>query len=151
MTPGAWVRRLALAVAVLSGLAALSIDMLPLLLVLLLLLFDRVTHGVLVLFGALLEWLRSLLSVGPGAAPPYGALAADPLAVAARALLLGLPCLAGLLLLGLRRRWPVLLCWGLDIVLARFVGDPLVAVTLLPGLLATLLLACRRHPDKEPG
>lgn len=143
MTPGAWVRRLALAVAVLSGLAALSVEMLPLLLVLLLLLFDRVTHGVLVLLGALLEWLRSLLPAGGGGLSQYGALAADPLAVAARALLLGLPCLAGLLLLGIRRWRPALLCWGLDLALAVVSMNLPAAIALFPGLLAILTLIQR--------
>ena len=135
-----WIRRAALAVAVLSGLAALAIETLPLVLLLLLVLFDRVTHGVMVLLGALLEWLRSLLPAGPGALPPYRALAADPLAVALRALLLGLPCLAGLLLIGLRRWGLVLLCWSLDAAGAALGADPLVAIALLPGLVAVLLL-----------
>ncbi len=143
MISGAWVRRLALAVAVLSGLAALSIEMLPLLLVLLLLLFDRVTHGVLVLLGALLEWLRSLLPAGGGGLSPYGALAADPVAVAARALLLGLPCLTGLLLLGVRRWWPALLCWGFDLALAVVSMNLPAAIALSPGLLAILTLIQR--------
>ena len=144
MTPGAWVRRLALTVAVLSGLAALSIETLPLLLVLLLLLFDRVTHGVLVLLGALLQWLRSLLPAASGGLPSYGALTADPSAVAARALLLGLPCLAGLLLLGARSWRLALLCWSLDIAIAAIAVDLPAAIALLPGLLAVLLLAWRR-------
>ncbi len=144
MTFNPLVRRLALAVAVLSGLAALSIEMLPLLLMLLLLLFDRVTHGVLVLLGALLEWLRSLLPAGTGVLPPYRALTADPLAVAARALLLGLPCLAGLLLLGARSWRPTLLCWILGIAVAAADVDLPAVTALLPGLLAVLLLASRR-------
>ena len=136
----AWIRRAVLAVAVLSGLAAMSIEALPLLLMLLLVLFDRVAHGVMVLLGALLDWLRSLLQAGPGGLPPYRALATDPLAVALRTLLLGLPCLVGLLLIGLRRWGLVLLCWSLDATGAALDADPLVPIALLPGLVAVLLL-----------
>ena len=140
MRPNRWRRRAALIVAALSGVAALSVETLPLLLVLLLALFDRVTQGVLVLFGALLDWVRSLLPAGPGALPSYRALTASPLAAALQALLLGLPCVAGLLLIGLRRWKLVLLCWSLDIAAAMLDADPLVSIALLPGLLAILLL-----------
>ncbi len=129
--------------AVLSGLAALSIALLPLLLVLLLLLFDRVTQGVMVLLGALLDWLRSLLPAGSGTLPPYRALVASPAAVALRALLPGLPCLAGLLLIAARRWRPALLCWSLAIGAALVDADPLIPLVLLPGLVATLVLAGR--------
>ena len=139
--PGSPSGRAALVVALLSGLAALSIAVLPLLLVLLLLLFDRVTQGVMVLVGALLDWLRSLLPAGSGGAlPPYRALLADPLAVAGRALPVVLPCTAGLVL-GVARRWRAALsCWGRCMALALAEADLVTAAILAPGLLAVLLL-----------
>ncbi len=140
MKSGSPSHRAAVVVAVLSGLAALSVATLPLLLVLLLLLFDRVTQGVMVLVGALLDWLRSLLPAGPGALPPYRALLTDPQAVAGRALPLVLPCVAGLVLV-VARRWRLALwCWGICVAVAFAEADPLAAVALLPGLVAVLLL-----------
>ena len=142
MRPGSLVGRAAIVVALLSGLAALSVALLPLLLVLLLLLFDRVTQGVMVLMGALLDWLRSLLPAGAGGAlPPYRALVTDPLAVAGRALPLVLSCVAGLVLVAVRRWRSALACWGVCVALAFAEADPVTAVTLMPGLLAVLLLA----------
>ncbi len=139
-----WGWRVGLGVAVLSGLLALGLSMLPLLLALLMVLFDSTTHGLLALLGLVASWLGSLLPAGSGSLPPYDAIALDPVPVAAWAALRSAPCLLGLVLILLsprpgRRWWWVALSW---LLAAAGDGRP-VATALLPGLLAALLLALR--------
>ncbi|MGI4745742.1 MAG: hypothetical protein ACRYGI_03570 [Janthinobacterium lividum] len=121
--------------ALLSGLAALSILILPLMLVLLMVLFDTVAHGLLVLLGLLVTWLRQIVQVGATGLPPYDTIAFAPLDVALRSLFRSLPCLAGLMLVLLRQRpgrswWLVVVLWGLS----ASIGGEVVAVALLPGI-----------------
>lgn len=132
---GIAIKRIGLIVALLSGLCALSILALPLLLVLLMVLFDTVAHGLLVLLGLIVTWAGSLLQVGGSGLPPYSAIALAPLPVAVHAALRSAPCLMGLVLVLLRPSpgrswWLVGLLW----VLSAGIGGELVAVTLLPGI-----------------
>lgn len=119
--------------------------MLPLLLVLLIVLFDTVAHGVLVLFGLVADWLRRLVP-GGGGLPPYRSAATEPLRVALHSLLLSLPCAGGLAVAALhgtrRRWWFVLVAWSM----VAAAGGKAVALVLMPGLLSALLLATARPP-----
>ncbi len=146
-----WAWRLGKGVAILSGLSALGLLMLPLLLILLMLLFDSTTHGLLALLGLVASWIGGLLPAGNGSLPTYNAIALDPLPVAAGAALRSAPCLLGLVLILLSPRpgprwWWVTLLW---LVAAAGGGQP-VAIALLPGLLATLLLAIRPGTPRPP-
>lgn len=121
--------------ALLSGLAGLSILILPLMLVLLMVLFDTVAHGLLVLVGLLVTWLSQVVQTGATGLPPYDRIAFAPLDVALRSLFRSLPCLAGLMLALLRQRpgrswWLVVVLWSLS----ASIGGEAVAVALLPGI-----------------
>lgn len=137
------------AIAFLSGLCALSILMLPLLLALLMILFDSTARGLLIMLGSILRWLGSFLPAG-NALPPYRSLSLDPVAIALAAGLPMLPCLLGLLppLAAPERR----ASWGLAAIVwcaaLPFAGR-LPAFALLPGIAAALLLAvdADRHTD----
>ena len=134
--------RAGVVVALLSGVGALSILALPLLLVLLMVLFDTVAHGLLVLLGMIVSWMAALLQSSGGELPPYSAIALAPLPVALHAALQSTPCLAGVMLVLFRPRpgrswWLVALLWGLSAA----IGGGLAAVTLLPGLLVAVLFA----------
>ena len=139
-----WVWRIGKGVAILSGASALALLILPLLLLLLMVLFDSTAHGLLVLLGLVSSWLGALLPAGNGGLPAYTAIALDPLPVAAGAALRSAPCLLGLVLVllsprpGPRWGWIALL-W----LVAASGGGRAVAIALLPGLLAALLLATR--------
>lgn len=136
----------AVVVALLSGLGALSILALPLLLVLLMVLFDSLAHGLLVLLGMLMTWASTLLRAGGGSGlPAYSAIVVAPLPVAMHAALQSAPCLGGLMLVVLRPRpgrswWGVALLW----CLSAGIGGELVAVTLLPGIAVAAWFALRR-------
>lgn len=137
-----WGRRVAVGIALLSGATALALLMLPLFLVLLMVLFDRMAHGVLVLLGLLLTWLLELLPSNGNGLPSYQAVTLQPLAVAVHALFHIVPCVAGLALILLNRRsgrnwWLVVPLWG---VTAASSGVA-VAVVLLPGLASILFVA----------
>ncbi len=147
------------AVAVLSGATALALLLLPLLLLLLMVLFDSATHGLMALLGLVATWLQALLPPGGGGLPAYSAIALDPLPAAARAALRSAPCLLGLILIFLSPRavsprpvstrpgarwWCITVLW----IIAAAGGGSLVAAALLPGLMATLLLAiCSAAPQ----
>lgn len=135
----------AIVVALLSGLGALSILALPLLLVLLMVLFDSLAHGLLVLLGMLMTWASTLLQSGGSGLQQYSAIVMAPLPVAMHAALQSAPCLGGLMLVVLRPRpgrswWGVALLW----CLSAGIGGELVAVTLLPGIAVAAWFALRR-------
>ncbi len=152
-----WWWSIGVAVAMLSGATALALLMLPLLLLLLMVLFDSATHGLMALLGLVATWLQALLPPGGGGLPAYNGIALDPLPAAARAALRSAPCLLGLVLVLLSPRpvsprsgstrsgstrsgarwWCITVLW----IVAAAVGGRLVAIALLPGLLATLALA----------
>ncbi len=154
-----WWWSIGVAVAVLSGATALALLMLPLLLLLLMVLFDSATHGLMALLGLVATWLQALLPPGDGGLPAYGAIALDPLPTAARTALRSAPCLLGLVLIFLSPRpvcprsvsprsvsprlgarwWCITVLW----IIAAAGGGRLVAIALLPGLVATLVLAIR--------
>ncbi len=139
-----WWWSIGVAAAVLSGVTALALLLLPLLLLLLMVLFDSTTHGLLALLGLVASWLQAFLPAGDGGLPTYNAIALDPLPAAARAALRAAPCLLGLVLILLSpgpgvRWWWITLLW----IVAAASGGRLVAIALLPGLLATLALATR--------
>ncbi len=140
-----WAWGVGVVVAVLSGLTALGLLMLPLLLLLLMVLFDSATHGLLALLGLVASWLQALLPAGDGGSlPAYDAIALDPLPVAARAALRSAPCLLGLVLILVSPRpgarwWWITLLW----IAAAAGSGGTVAIVLLPGLLATFVLAVR--------
>jgi len=123
-------------VAIASGALALAWLALPLVLVLLMLLFDTVAHALLVLLGMLVSWIGSVLPASPvGALPGYRSLAFHPAQVAAASAGRALPCLAGLLLAVLRPRrgaswWAVLGLW----IVAAALGGLLSLLALAPGL-----------------
>ena len=148
-----WWWSVGVGVAVLSGATALALLMLPLLLLLLMVLFDSTMHGLMVLLGLVATWLAALMPPGSGL-PGYNAIALDPLPVAARAAFRSAPCLLGLVLIVLwprpvspdlastrtaARWWCITGLW----IAAAAGGGRLVAVALLPGLAATLVLAIR--------
>ncbi len=136
-------------VAIGSGLCAIALLMLPLLLVLLMLLFDSTAQGLLVLLGTLARWWQSIVPGPGGALPPYRALVVDPLGVAFHALVRAVPCLGGLALIVLVRAsrpvwlWVLLLWSG-----AAVCGGAGVALALLPGLVAAGLLAAIDRQDR---
>ena len=141
-------RRAGVVLALLSGIAALSILALPLLLVLLMVLFDTVAHGLLVLLGMIVTWAATLLQSGGSGLPPYSAIALAPLPVALHAALQSAPCLAGIMLVLFRPRpgrswWLVVLLWGLSAA----IGGGLAAMTLLPGLVVAVLFAVLPQPS----
>ncbi len=129
-------------VVLFSGLVALALLLLPLILVLLMVLFETTAHGVLVLLGLLVNWLRAFLPGGDGRLPPFQAVVFHPLDVALASLMRALPCLGGLVLILLNRGpggwwWWIVLLWGL----AAAIGGQLVAAVLLPGLMIAALFA----------
>ncbi|WP_419728007.1 hypothetical protein [Lichenicola sp.] len=139
--------RAGVVIALVSGIGALSILALPLLLVLLMVLFDTVAHGLLVLLGMIVTWAATLLQSG-GGLPPYSAIALAPLPVALHAALRSAPCLAGIMLVLFRPRpgrswWLVALLWGASAA----IGGGLAAVTLLPGLAVAVALAVLPQPS----
>ena len=136
-----WMRWAGLGLTLFSGVAALAVLLLPLMLVLLMVLFDSVAHGVVVLLGLLLDWLRALI-VGSEGGPLLQTVAFHPLQVAFESLLHALPCLTGLILILLNQRpgtrwWWIVLSWSI----AAGFGGPLVAALLLPGLCIAILFA----------
>ena len=140
--PVLWLHRAGLAVVFLSGGAALAILLLPVVLVLLLALFDTLTHALLVLFGQLLTLLPEFAHGGDGhGLSPYQSILASPWRVAWNAIVRALPCLAGLMIIRLSRQpgrwWAIVLVWSLT---ARLNGE-LVAATLLPGIVVAALFA----------
>ncbi len=140
-------RGIVVALALCSGTAALALLLLPLLLVLLMVLFDAVTHGMFVLIGALFDWLRGFVPGTAGSLPPFQSIAFHPWQVALASLMRSLPCLAGLMLVLLRRGpggwwWWIVLLWSL----AACVGGATVRQILLPGCVAAMLLALPWRP-----
>ncbi len=114
------------------------------------LLFDNTAQGVLVLLGAVSRWWQGLVPGHGGGLPPYRALVIDPFGVALAALVRAAPCIGGLLLIALRPGvgavwWWVALLWAA----AAAIGGKLVAITLLPGLLAVLLLGAIDRPHRR--
>ena len=114
-------------------------------------LFDTVTHGMFVLIGTLLDWLRGFVPGIAGTSPPYRTIAFHPWRVALGSLMRALPCLAGLVLILLRRGpggcwWWIVLLWSL----AAYLGGPTVREILLPGCLAAMLLALSRRGRARP-
>ena len=145
MTGRDWICGAGIGLALVSGLSALAVLLLPLLLVLLMLLFDTTAHGVAVLLGLVLHWLRTFVLGDQAAAPALQALALHPLDVAMSSLLRGAPCLAGLMLILCNRKpgagwWWVVLFW----TVAAAAGGGIVTAMLLPGLLSAALFAL--HP-----
>ena len=125
--------------------------LLPLLLVLLVVLFDALTHGMFVLIGTLLDWLRGFVPGIAGASPPFQTIAFHPWQVALGSLTRALPCLAGLMLILLRRGpggrwWWIVLLWSL----AACLGGSTVREILLPGCIAAMLLALPRRAWTPP-
>ena len=129
---------IAAAVAVVSSVAALALLLLPVVLVLLMVLFDITAHGVLVLLGLLLGWLRAFLPDAPQAGDGSGF---HPLGVASAALLHALPVIGGLLCAALGRHprnWcGALLLWGA----AALWDGSVVAATLVPALVGATICA----------
>ncbi|MCQ8242150.1 hypothetical protein [Rhizosaccharibacter radicis] len=124
------------------GLGSLSLLAMPLMLSLLMLLFDRTAHGMLVLLGAVARWLLVLLPPGSARPPPFAPGAFDPLALAETSALRALPCLAGVACLvgiGSNRLGGGLAC------LVWLAGMPLTGgwpeAVLLPGLASAAGLA----------
>ena len=139
-----WTRRAGIGLALFSGLAALGLLLLPLLLVLLMVLFDTAAHGLLVLLVLLLGWLRQFVPGGGNGMPAFGTVTFHPLHVAVGSVVRALPCLAGLALILINRAskgwWCVALLWGL----AAATGGRIVAAVLLPGLVLAALFALPR-------
>ncbi|WP_428377185.1 hypothetical protein [Lichenicoccus sp.] len=131
-------------VAIVSSVAALALLLLPLVLVLLMVLFDTTAHGVLVLLGLLLGWLRAFLPGSPHATTGAGF---HPLGVALGSLLHAIPVLGGLLaiLSGRQpRHWRgALLLW---VVAAAFDGS-VVAATLAPAIAGAAIGALPARRD----
>ncbi|MCQ8277919.1 hypothetical protein NFI95_05600 [Acetobacteraceae bacterium KSS8] len=129
------------AVALLSGLCALSVLALPLLLALLMLLFDSTARGLMIMLGSILHGLGTFLPAG-NALPPYRSLPLDPAALAFAALLRIFPCLLGLVpaIVAPERRASWLLCAACWCAALPFAGR-LPVFALLPGIVAALLLA----------
>jgi hypothetical protein len=147
-----WMRRAGVGLALFSGLLALAVLLLPLVLVLLMVLFDTTAHGVIVLMGLLLSWLRQFMPGGEGGLVPFRMIAFHPLHVALQSLLHTLPCLAGLALILLNPRpggW-----WGWVVLFWAFAsafGGEVVTVVLLPGLVIAAvfaLAACRGRESR---
>ncbi len=143
-------RGIGVALALCSGTAGLALLLLPLLLVLLMVLFDTVTHGLFVLVGALLDWLRAFVPGSAGSLPPFQSIAFHPWRVALQSLMRSLPCMAGLMLVLLRRGpggwwWWIVLLWSL----AACLGGPTVRQILLPGCVAATLLALPRRAGRR--
>ncbi len=141
---GKWARWAAIGLALFSGLAALGLLILPLILVLLMVLFETTARGVLVLLGLLVNWLRDFVPGSGGSLPPFQAVVFHPLEVALGSLLRAMPCLAGLMLILLRRSsgrwwWWILMLWSL----AAAIGGRPVATLLLPGLVIAAIFALR--------
>jgi hypothetical protein len=136
-----WARWAGVGLALFSGVAALALLLLPLLLVLLMVLFDTTAHGLLVLLALLLSWLRQFVPDGQGGLPAFRTVAFHPLDVALGSLTHALPCLAGLAVILINRAsrgwWWVALLWGL----AAATSGRIVAAVLLPGLVLAALLA----------
>ncbi len=137
-----WLRRAGLGVIILSGSAALPILLLPVVLVLLLALFDTMAHALLVLLGQVLALLPEFAPTGGAAAlSPYQSIMDDPGDAAWESLVRALPCLAGLMLIQWSRQawrwWAIVLVWSLT---ARLNGE-LVAALLLPGIVVAGLFA----------
>ncbi len=141
LAQGQWLQWAGAGLALVSGVAALAMLLLPLLLVLLMVLFDSTAHGIVVLLGLLLSWLREFMP-GGGGMPPFRTVTFHPLEVALASLLRALPCLAGLMLILLDRRpgarwWWIVLLWGC----AAVIGGKAVAAVLLPGLVVAMVFA----------
>ena len=137
-----WVQWAGVGLTLFSGVAALAALLLPLMLVLLMVLFDSVAHGVVVLLGLLLSWLRGFILGREGGSPLFQTVAFHPLRVAFASLLHALPCLVGLVLILLNRKpggwwWWIVLSWGI----AAAFGGQVVAALLLPGLCIAMLFA----------
>ena len=143
----AWIRPAAGIVATLCSVAALALLLLPLVLVLLMVLFETTAHGVLALFGLLLGWLRAFL---PGSRYDTAGAGFDALGVALDALLRALPVLGGLLAIVIGRRpryWCVaLLLWGL----AAALDGPVIAVVLGPAMAGAALCAVPDGRQERP-
>ncbi len=142
---GAYLRGAGVAVALCCGISALAMLLLPMLLVLLMVLFDTVTHGTFVLIGAWFDWLRGTAPGSADGLPAFQTIAFHPGRVALDSLARSLPCLAGLMLVSLRRGtgghwWWIVLLWAI----AAYLGGATVAVILLPGCVAATLLALSR-------
>ena len=137
-----WVRRLGLGVMFLSGLSALTVLILPAVLVLLMVLFDTMAHSLLVLLGLLLTSLVQFVpGSGTGTLGPYQTVMQNPLQAASWSLLRAVPCLAGLMLIPLRRQprrwWAIILLWSFTACIA----GQAVAIMLLPGIAIAALVA----------
>ena len=154
------VRWAGVGLALFSGLAALAVILLPLVLVLLMLLFDTTAHGVLVLLGLLFEWLRSFMpgnggagngSPGGGTLPAFQTVLVHPLPVALESLARAAPCLAGLVLILLNQApgrgwWWIVLLWAV----AAAAGGEAAALLLLPGLVLASCFAWQGRASR-PG
>ncbi len=137
-----WVRRLGVGVIFLSGLSALTVLILPAVLVLLIMLFDTMAHSLLVLLGLFLTSLMQFLpGSDAGGLGPYQTVMHNPLQAAFWSLLRALPCLAGLMLIPWRRQpkrwWAVVLLWSFTACIA----GQAVAIMLLPGIAIAALVA----------
>ncbi len=127
----------------------MALLLLPLVLVLLMVLFDAVTHGMLVLVGWLLDWLGGFLPSPARGLPRLQMIAFHPRRVALDSLTRSLPCLAGLMITWLRRGAGGSWCWVVLLwVVAACLGGPTVRGILLPGCVAATLLAL---PRRAPG
>ena len=145
-----WLQRFAIGIALLSGLMALALLMVPLLLVLLMVLFDTTAQALMVLLGLVATWVQTLTPVGGGGGlPPYRAIALDPVSVGLSAGFRSAPCLAGVVLILSKpgpgpRWWWVVLLWAISASL----GGEAVGFALAPGLLAAALLALPYKPRR---
>jgi len=125
-----------------SGTAALAILLLPLVLVLLMMLFETTAHGVFVLFGMVFNWLRTTMPGSGNALPPFRTVEFHPLDVIVGSAARSLPCLCGLVLILLHRQagpwwWWIVMLWGLT----AWLGGTVIAFVLIPGILVSLALA----------
>ncbi len=141
-----WSVTLATVIALASGVAALAFLLLPLVLVLLIVLFDSTAHGVMVLLGLLLGWLRGFLPYTPEV---FQAIDLDPVGVAFASLARAAPVLGGLLAILIVRRpsgWRIALpLWAV----ACAMDGRAVAALLAPSMAAGLVCALPAR-EKQP-
>jgi hypothetical protein len=131
-----------LAIVWLCVVAALAVVFTPLLLALLMVLFDSTAHGLMQLVSWLLSGIDAYMPVSPGSLPDYQALRFSPWAIIAGALLRGVPCLLGLAVIAPRprpgRHWLLAAAsWGVCAVISG--GGT--AVLLLPPCVVALVFA----------
>jgi len=142
----------AASVAWCCALLTLGILLTPLLLALLMVLFDTTAKGFMELLAWLLDRLETYLLPQAGGLPPYQSLDLLLRPLVLGTLLPGLPCLAGLLLVLRRpafgRHWLLAaLAWGLSAAL----GGITIALLLLPACLAALFLGLGQDAGRRRG